>query len=138
MTRTKERVERTLVKKARDSRVSTLQRRLERLEQQWEAQQQSFMVSSGKYSRHPATLGDSIVRGVLTVFVACICFQDARSMDEVLSPVGILGVLVVGFCLVGTVSTDLKALGYARAKAAMEREHARLLAQLEAASQPPR
>ena len=132
MTRTKERVDRTLVEKASSSRVSTLQRRLECLEQDWEAQQASFMVR-GKNNHHIATLADTIIRATFTVFVAYAWFHDARSIDEVLSPVGILGVLVFGVCLVGTASTDLKALGYVRAKEAMVRERAGLLEELEAA-----
>lgn len=133
MTRTKERVDHTLVEKACSSRVSMLQRRLECLEQDWEAQQASFK-GSGKYGQRIPTLADTILHATFTVFVAYAWFHDARSIDEVLSPVGILGVLVFGVCLVGTVSTDLKAVGYVRAKAAMVRERARLLEALEAAS----
>lgn len=92
----------------------------------------SFMVR-GKHSQHIATLADSILRATFTVFVASAWFRDTRSVGEVLSPVGILGLVVLGVCLVGTVSTDLKAIGYARAKAAMERERERLLEELEAA-----
>lgn len=137
MTRTKERAEHTRVEAARSSRVSRVQRRLECLEQDWEAQQASFMIR-GKNSQHIATLADTILCATIAVFVAYACFHDARSMDDVLSPGGILGGLVFGFCLVETVRTDWKAVGYVRARAAMVRERARLLEELEAASHPPR
>lgn len=134
MTRPRQRVERTLVEKARSSRVSRVQRRLECLEQDWEAQQASFMVTTGKSGKHIATLADSILRATITVFFAGMFFRDARSLDEVLSPWGILGVLFFGFCLVETVRTDWKAVCYVRARAAMVCERARLLEELEAAS----
>ena len=138
MTRPRQRVERTLVETARSSRVSRVQRRLECLEQDWEAQQASFMVTTGKSGKHIATLADTILRATITVFVAYALFHDARSMDDVLSPGGIIGGLVFAFCLVETVRTDWKAVGYVRAREAMVRERARLLEELEAASHPPR
>lgn len=137
MTRTKDRAEHTLAEEARSSRVSRVQRRLECLEQDWEAQQASFMVR-GKHSQHIATLADTILRAAIAVFVAYALFHDARSMDDVLSPGGIIGGLVFAFCLVETVRTDWKAVGYVRAREAMVRERARLLEELEAASHPPR
>ena len=116
------------------SSVRALQDELLRLDDAWEARQESFMVL-GRYGLHVATVADTILRAFFSVFVAYAFFHEVRSMSEVLSPVGMLGVLVFGVCLVGTVRTDLKARGHARAEAAMEHERARLLARLEAATQ---
>ncbi|MGE9270871.1 MAG: hypothetical protein ACQKBU_08715 [Verrucomicrobiales bacterium] len=127
-----DRLEKQTGQMAGDLKVIRLQNDLERLDREWVANSERFMVSNKEGVKSVPSVAGGLVGGVVAIVFGVIWMGFASSMGAP-SILPLFGLVFIGFALFSIVNSVTKAQGYSQARSAMEQQRRRLLSQIEQA-----